>query len=102
MSLAEFKKSRGELTGHQIETKELVGKTLTIKSMAMRRTKLGECCVVRFKEDPEGFYFGGKTTIDLYKDFQAYNVNVEEEDVKVVYSYQESKNGNQYVKVEVV
>ena len=88
MSLADYKKAKAKLEGHQIETNE--------------STKYGESVVVRFKEDKEGFYFGGKTTVDMYKDFIAHNVDWTKEEVKVKYSMKESQNGNEYVDVEVL
>lgn len=102
MSLADYKKAKKGLDGHQIESKEIFGKTLTLSEMFLKNTKNGETCVVRFKEDPEGFYFGGKTTIDMYNDFKACNVDITTEEVKVIYSEKESQNGRKYIAVEVL
>lgn len=102
MSLADYKKAKVKLEGHQIETNELLGKVLTISDLVLKSTKYGESVVVRFKEDKEGFYFGGKTTVDMYKDFIAHNVDWTKEEVKVKYSMKESQNGNEYVDVEVL
>lgn len=103
MSLADYKKSRQKLEGHQITTQELCNAgPLTIKELSMRNTKNGESCVVRFKEDPEGFYFGGKTTINMYKDFQVHDVDVTKEEVKVQYSIRTSESGRDYVAVDVL
>lgn len=101
MSLADYKKAKAKIEGHQINTNELIGKELTLLDMSIRNTKNGESCLVRFKEDPEGFYFGGKTTIELFNDFKAHDVDITKEEVKVKYSMVDSANGRTYVNVEV-
>ena len=101
MSLQDFAKANAKITGHQIETKDLLGKELTLLSMTPRKTKNGEAILVRFKEDPEGFYFGGKTTIELYESFKGCDVDIEAEETKVKYTMVDSKNGRTYVNVEV-
>ena len=102
MSLADYKASKAKIEGHQIETKELVNAgEMTILSMSLRKTKNGQACLIRFKEDPEGFYFGGKTTVDLYHDFEEHHVDIEKEVVKVKYSMRVSESGRDYVAVEV-
>lgn len=102
MSLADYKKSKESITGHKIETKELLGKTLTLLSMIPKSTKNGECILVRFKEDPEGYYFGGSTTVKLYNDFKTFDVDITKENVKVKYTEEESKNGRKYIMVNEV
>lgn len=103
MSLADYKASKAKIEGHQITTQELCNAgPLTIASMTLRRTKNGQACLIRFKEDPEGFYFGGKTTIDMYNDFQEHNVDVTTEVVKVQYSVRTSEGGRDYVAVDVL
>lgn len=102
MSLADYKKAKKGLEGHQITTDDLLGKELTLSEMFLKNTKNGEACIVRFKEDPKGFYFGGKTTIDLYNDFKIHDVNIDEEEVKVKYYKATSQNGREYVAVEVL
>ena len=102
MSLADYKASKSKIEGHKIETDELIGKELTLLSMTPRTTKNGETILVRFKEDPQGYYFGGATTIKLYNDFKKFDVDLSKEEVKVVYSYQESNLGRKYVMVNEV
>lgn len=100
MSFADYKKSKEGLEGHQIESKELFGKELRLLEMTKRTTKNGPCVVVRFKEDPEGFYFGGKTTLDLFEDFQEHDVDITKEEIWVRYSERESQTGRKYIAVE--
>lgn len=102
MSLADYKKSKETITGHKIETMELLYKELTLLSMIPKKTKNGECILVRFKEDPEGYYFGGKTTVNLYNDFKTFNVDITKENVKVMYTEEESKSGRKYIMVNEV
>lgn len=100
MSFADYKKAKEGITGHQIKTKELLGKELRLLEMTKRTTKNGLCIVVRFKEDPEGFYFGGNSTLDLFEDFEEHNVDITKEEVWVKYSEKESQNGRTYIAVE--
>ena len=103
MSLADYKASKAKIEGHQITTQELCSAgALTLKSMTLRKTRNGQTCLVRFKEDPEGFYFGGKTTVDLYEAFKEHDVDLEKEEVKVQYSVRTSEGGRDYVAVDVL
>ena len=72
MSLKDIKTSKGGskliVDGMvQLETSELLGKTVTVINVDLIQTKNGECGVMLFREFEDSFYFAGSVLTDLCK-----------------------------------
>lgn len=104
--MSKFSNLRSKEEGMKLETEELIGKVLTATSCKSKSTKNGETSVWRFKEIPEGFYFGGTILTKLCKQIEE-DKELQEElkngviKFKLVMKKGEN-NGREYVDYEVV
>ena len=100
---------------NQIETDEIIGKTLTIIGFDITEATIKNekkvYPVIIFKELPEHYYNGGSLLMNLCKAWSDYfdgDVEAASEElersggVKVTFSTTRSQSGNSYTNVEVV
>lgn len=104
--MSKFSNLRSNEEGIKLETEELIGQVLTATSCKSKSTKNGETSIWRFKEMPEGFYFGGTVLTKLCKIIEG-DVELQQElkEGKVKFKLVMKKgenNGREYVDYEVV
>ena len=103
--MSKFANLRGQEEGLKLETKEILGQVLTAVSCKSKSTKNGETSVWRFKEIPEGFYFGGTVLTGLCKQIEG-DVELQQElkdgIIKFKLVEKKTEQGREYVDYEVV
>lgn len=103
--MSKFANLRGQEEGLKLETKELLGKELTATSCKSKSTKNGDTSVWRFKEIPEGFYFGGTVLTGLCKQIEG-DTELQKELAAGIIKFKlvekKTESGRDYVDYEVI